>query len=108
MQHARTIMLVLSLQSGNISPQYHFQINDSFMSVMEKNASLVPASTWQYKAKFEINTYEIKRTTSPLTFSSYDSAIDTDANNTIGNTANAGTNQSNRHPTTRRDSICAR
>jgi hypothetical protein len=51
MQHAHTIMLVLSLQSGNVSPQYHCQIDDSFASVMEKNASLVPASTWQYKAR---------------------------------------------------------
>jgi hypothetical protein len=53
MQYAHTIMLVLSLQSGNFSPQYHCQIDDSFASVMEKNASLVPASTWQYKAELK-------------------------------------------------------
>jgi len=53
MQHARTIMLVLSLQSGNVSPQYHCQIDDSFSSVMGKHTALVPASEWQLKAKLK-------------------------------------------------------
>jgi hypothetical protein len=54
MQHACTIMLVLPLHSGNISPQFHCQVDDSFASVMGKNSSLVPTSEWQYKAKLRV------------------------------------------------------
>jgi hypothetical protein len=53
MQHACTVMLVLSLSSGNVSPQFHCQVDDSFAPVVDKNASLVPISEWQRKAKLK-------------------------------------------------------
>jgi hypothetical protein len=53
MQHARTIMLILSLQSGNVSPQFHCQVDDTFSSIMGANVSLIPKSEWQYKAKLK-------------------------------------------------------
>ena len=44
-------MLILSLQSGNVSPQFHCQVDDTFTSIMGSNAKLIPISEWQYKAK---------------------------------------------------------
>ena len=55
MQHARTVMLVLSRSSGNVSPQFHCQVDDSVASVMDKNASLVPISEWQRKVKLKLS-----------------------------------------------------
>jgi hypothetical protein len=50
-QHARTIMLILSLQSANVSPQFHCQVDDTFTSVAGTNAALISKSEWQVKAR---------------------------------------------------------
>jgi hypothetical protein len=51
-QHARTIMLILSLQSAtNVSPQFHCQIDNTFASVTGTSATLIPKSEWQVKAR---------------------------------------------------------
>jgi hypothetical protein len=46
-------MLVLSLHLENVSPQFHFQVNDSFASVMGSSLPFIPKSEWQVKAKFK-------------------------------------------------------
>jgi hypothetical protein len=44
-------MLILSLQSANVSPQFHCQVDDTFASVTGSNAALIPRSEWQVKAR---------------------------------------------------------
>jgi hypothetical protein len=53
MQHARSIALILSLSTGNISPQYHCYMDDTFDTVVGTEAHLIPKSQWQIKTKFK-------------------------------------------------------
>ena len=65
-QHARTIMLILSLQSANVSPQFHCQVDDTFASVTGTNAALIPKSEWQVKARFRPSPRKKKEGLPPL------------------------------------------
>jgi len=65
-QHSRTIMLILSLQSANVSPQFHCQVDDTFASVTGTNANLIPKSEWQVKARLRPAPTEKKGGLSPL------------------------------------------
>jgi hypothetical protein len=53
MQHARSIALVLSLSTGNVSPQYHCYMDNTFDTVVGAEARFIPKSQWQAKTKFK-------------------------------------------------------
>jgi hypothetical protein len=53
MQHARSVTLILSLSTGNVSPQYHCHMDDTFDTVVGSEAKLIPKSKWQVKTKFK-------------------------------------------------------
>jgi hypothetical protein len=65
-QHARTIMLILSLQSANVSLQFHCQVDDTFASVTGANTILIPKSEWQVKARFRLAPTKKKEGLPPL------------------------------------------
>jgi hypothetical protein len=48
-QHAKSVHLVLSLQSGCVSPQFHCAFDNNFETLKEYNP---PESLWQLKAHF--------------------------------------------------------
>jgi hypothetical protein len=50
-QHAKSVHLVLSLQSGCVSPQFHCTFDSTFESLKEYT---IPPSLWQEKAHFVI------------------------------------------------------
>jgi hypothetical protein len=50
--HAKSVALVLSLQTGNVSPQYHCQFDDYFESVTGEHKTFIPKSQWQHKTYF--------------------------------------------------------
>jgi len=47
-QHARDISLVLNLETGLVSPQFHVKLDSNFQTLREKGAC-IPTSTWQVK-----------------------------------------------------------
>mmetsp|Transcript_28700 Transcript_28700/g.41073 ORF Transcript_28700/g.41073 Transcript_28700/m.41073 type:complete len:760 (+) Transcript_28700:1583-3862(+) len=49
-QHAKSVALVLSLSSGNVSPQFHCAFDDMFETTTGNQAKLIPKSRWQEKA----------------------------------------------------------
>jgi transposase InsO family protein len=51
-RHAHSVSLILNLQTGLVSPQYHCQYDDSFETTMGTQARSIPTSQWQYKAGF--------------------------------------------------------
>ncbi len=50
-QHTRDISLVLNLDTGLVSPQFHIKLDSNFHTLREKGAQL-PPSTWQIKCGF--------------------------------------------------------
>jgi hypothetical protein len=52
-QHAKSVALVLSLTTGNVSPQYHVQFDDLFETVTKENEQYIPRSEWQVKTHFQ-------------------------------------------------------
>ena len=51
-QHARSIVLVLSLTTGLASPQFHVTIDDSFQTMPNVFDTAQPKYLWQVKSKF--------------------------------------------------------
>lgn len=51
-QHAKTIALVLSMETGLVSPQFHCSFDDMFETTEPKQRHLLPTSKWQEKAGF--------------------------------------------------------
>jgi len=51
-RHALSVSLILNLQTGLVSPQYHCQYDDLFETTMVTQARSIPTSQWQYKAGF--------------------------------------------------------
>ena len=49
-RHARSVSLVLSLETGVVSPQYHVYHDDMFETVKQQR---LPSSMWQYKCHYE-------------------------------------------------------
>jgi hypothetical protein len=49
-KHALNISLILNLQSGLVSPQYHCQYDDLFETPTGTQVRSIPTSQWQYKA----------------------------------------------------------
>jgi len=50
-QHARDVSLVLNLETGLVSPQFHVKLDSNFQTLREKGAR-IPTSTWQIKCGF--------------------------------------------------------
>ncbi len=50
-QHARDVSLMLNLETGLVSPQFHIKLDSNFQTLRKKGAHL-PTSTWQIKCGF--------------------------------------------------------
>jgi len=50
-QHARDISLVLSLETGLVSPQFHVKLDSTFQTLREEGIQVLP-SQWQHKCNF--------------------------------------------------------
>ena len=50
--HARSVALVLSLETGLVPPQYHLMFDPSFRTVHPDQSNQVPKSQWQKKCGF--------------------------------------------------------
>jgi hypothetical protein len=50
--HARSVALVLSLETGLTSPQFHIAFDPSFRTVRSDQSNQVPRSQWQKKCGF--------------------------------------------------------
>jgi hypothetical protein len=62
-RHARSVSLVLSLDTGYVSPQFHLKFDDFFETVQDLKS--LPLSKWQQLARFETGTTS-KKEPSPL------------------------------------------
>jgi hypothetical protein len=60
MQHARSVALILSLSTGNVSPQFHCHMDDTFDTVVGTEARLMPKSQCQIKTRFKNEDVEVK------------------------------------------------
>jgi hypothetical protein len=49
-RYALNVSLILNLQTGLVSPQYHCQYDDLFETTTGTQARSIPTSQWQYKA----------------------------------------------------------
>jgi hypothetical protein len=52
-QHARSIVLVLNLATGHVSPQFHVKFDPKFQSVRESLGNSAPPSEWQVECGFK-------------------------------------------------------
>ena len=52
--HARLVALVLNLQTGFVSPQFHVKFNPSFQTMCQAFIKKPPESLWQVKCGFAI------------------------------------------------------
>ena len=50
--HARSVALVMDIEKGYVSPQFHVQFDPSFGSVAWDSGNIVPKSYWQVACKF--------------------------------------------------------
>jgi hypothetical protein len=61
-QHARSVHLVLNLETGFVSPQYHHvSFDDHFKTTWKGAASLLPRPKWQERAHFVKTEIESER-----------------------------------------------
>jgi hypothetical protein len=51
-KHALNVSLILNLQTGLVSPQYHCSYDDLFETTTGTQARSIPISQWQFKAGF--------------------------------------------------------
>jgi hypothetical protein len=51
-RHAHNVSLILNLQTGLVSPQYHCQYDDLFETTIGTQSRSIPTSQWQFKAGF--------------------------------------------------------
>jgi hypothetical protein len=58
-RHAHSLSLILNLQTGLVSPQYHCQYDDLFETMVGTQARSIPTSQWQYKAGFCDDTLDL-------------------------------------------------
>jgi hypothetical protein len=49
-KHALNVLLMLNLQAGLVSPQYHCIYDDLFETTTGTQSRSIPSSQWQYKA----------------------------------------------------------
>lgn len=50
-RHSRTVALILSLQTGHVSPQFHVTVDDFFETMRTDEKHCVPKSLWQAQTK---------------------------------------------------------
>ncbi len=50
--HARSVALCLSLETGCVSPQFHFKVDPTFQTMWKASKSVMPKSKWQEKCHF--------------------------------------------------------
>jgi len=50
-QHARDVSLVLNLETGLVSPQFHVKLDSTYQTLREEGAKM-PPSLWQQKCSF--------------------------------------------------------
>jgi hypothetical protein len=62
-KHARSVHLVLNLETGLVSPQFHVSFDDHFETTRPGVIRLLPISKWQEKAHFVEPIVEPKKTT---------------------------------------------
>ena len=55
LHHARTVGLILNLETGLVSPQFHCQYDTRFQTVRSKLGNQQPSSKWQVKAGFALS-----------------------------------------------------
>jgi hypothetical protein len=65
-RHALSESLILNLQSGLASPQYHCQYDDLFETTMGTQARSIPTSQWQFKAGFTSDKADIDEEDEPI------------------------------------------
>ncbi|GAX15565.1 hypothetical protein FisN_3Hu032 [Fistulifera solaris] len=63
-QHSRNVALVLNLQTGRVSPQFHVTLDSLFTTVKNSTKQERPVSLWQEQAGF-VAASERKSTTDP-------------------------------------------
>ena len=51
-QHARTVALVLSIETGLTSPQFHIKVDSTFQTMRKSFGEQLPKSLWQEKCQF--------------------------------------------------------
>jgi hypothetical protein len=51
-QHAQSVALVLNLDTGLVSPQFHVTFDPTFQTMRKQLQNNLPLSQWQYKAGF--------------------------------------------------------
>ena len=68
--HARNVNLVLNLQTGLCSPQFHCRFDDFFETVRHSTSAIVTSSNWQHLAGF-VNYSEVSDNSVPSGTSSY-------------------------------------
>jgi hypothetical protein len=54
-KHALNVSLILNLQTGLVSPQYHCIYDDLFETTTGNQSRSIPSSQWQYRAGFTMN-----------------------------------------------------
>jgi len=54
--HARSVGLILNITTGLVSPQFHIKWDDGFQTVRPSLGGRSPASQWQYKCGFLLDT----------------------------------------------------
>ena len=52
-QHARSVALVLNLQTGHVSPQFHVRYDPTFSTIKRSFGEQLPESRWQVRCGFE-------------------------------------------------------
>jgi membrane-bound ClpP family serine protease len=57
-RHAQSVSLVLNLETGLVSPQFHCHLDDLFETTTGPQARSIPKSRWQVKARLETSEEE--------------------------------------------------
>jgi hypothetical protein len=50
--HAQSVGLALSIQTGLVSPTFHAKYDDQFTTIRDPNGNYIPRSQWQIKCGF--------------------------------------------------------
>jgi hypothetical protein len=51
-RHARSVGLILNIQTGHVSPQFHWKVDSTFTTMMGIFGNVSPKSQWQQAAGF--------------------------------------------------------
>ena len=76
-QHARTVALVLSLETGLVSPQFHVQMDTTFQTMRHSFGATPPRSQWMAKCHFikdEVELTRKRKRSNPVDIKRQDSA----------------------------------